>query len=365
MIEFKGECGHSIRARDEDAGRTVRCSYCGRECQVPDRNNDAFDSLFGEVEKTGVFDPAATRAQQTQHRHRRKSWSRPVRQGGEFDPFAVAVRMGGVAVIIMVLAVGWKYGQKGVGYVRDHLQPTPAPTVTATPTSPPTRNDSRLGLTRPKLPTDHSGIYVSSIPADAVVYALSEKNLKGSILENENADVKRKTDTQVPVNPGRYRVAVALPVSTQELMSQPGYPAIRRAIEDELSKPADLSGYFLPDGSTVWAEPIRDEWYLVRVYENVVVFKNQWTAVTALFLPRLGVDGLLDYLPARDRYAFDTAHVGGELDFYEVPAVDQRLVMAALRKVGKIVYRQDENSPYQEFKIRPQKGTLKRTVVKD
>ena len=36
MIEFKAECGHTIRAKDEDVGKVVRCAYCGREAQVPE-----------------------------------------------------------------------------------------------------------------------------------------------------------------------------------------------------------------------------------------------------------------------------------------------------------------------------------------
>jgi len=369
MIEFKGQCGHSIRARDEDAGKTVRCSYCGRECQVPEGEDDAFDSLFGDVEKTGVFDPAATKAGAAQRRSRSGgSRSKPRRKSGDFDPFAVVVKMGAVAVVIIVIAIGWTYGQKGVAYVKNQLQSTPTPAPTPKPTSAPRSGDSRSGgsgLVAPKLPTGQSGIYVCSVPPDAMVYLLSEKDVKGSILTNESADIKRKTNAQVTVNPGRYRVAVALPVSTRELMGQPGYRKLRHDIEDRLSKPADVSGFFLPDGSAVEARLIRDEWYLVRTYEDVVVFKNEWSGVTALFLPRLDVRQLLDFLPTRSSYSFNTIDIKEELGFYDVPSTDQDLVMSALRRVGKIVYRKDARLPYQEFTIRLSKGTLKRTVVKD
>jgi translation initiation factor IF-2 len=35
MIEFKAECGHTVRAKNEDAGQAVRCSYCGKAAKVP------------------------------------------------------------------------------------------------------------------------------------------------------------------------------------------------------------------------------------------------------------------------------------------------------------------------------------------
>ena len=63
MIEFKAECGHTVRAKDEDAGKVVRCSYCGREAPVPSKgeDRDELEYLFSEVEKTGVYEAQSGR----------------------------------------------------------------------------------------------------------------------------------------------------------------------------------------------------------------------------------------------------------------------------------------------------------------
>ena len=35
MIEFPAACGHTVRARNEDAGKKIHCAYCGRKTTVP------------------------------------------------------------------------------------------------------------------------------------------------------------------------------------------------------------------------------------------------------------------------------------------------------------------------------------------
>ena len=52
MIEFKAECGHTVRARDEDAGGVIRCSYCGRNAKVPDNLDSDLDFLFQDLDQS-------------------------------------------------------------------------------------------------------------------------------------------------------------------------------------------------------------------------------------------------------------------------------------------------------------------------
>ncbi len=49
MIEFKADCGHIIQAPDRDAGKIVKCAYCGREIEAPAPTEEP-DILFQEVD---------------------------------------------------------------------------------------------------------------------------------------------------------------------------------------------------------------------------------------------------------------------------------------------------------------------------
>ena len=106
MIEFKAECGHTVRARDEDAGSVVRCSYCGRPANVPDEAGDELDFLFNDVE------------QPAEESGRRKRGKRipgggvfaKKRGKGEFNPFPIVLRLCYAALlIIIVIFVGRMY----------------------------------------------------------------------------------------------------------------------------------------------------------------------------------------------------------------------------------------------------------------
>lgn len=49
MIQFKADCGHTIEVPDRDAGRVVRCAYCGREVEAPSADGPD-EVLFEEVD---------------------------------------------------------------------------------------------------------------------------------------------------------------------------------------------------------------------------------------------------------------------------------------------------------------------------
>ncbi|MCH7702690.1 MAG: hypothetical protein IID37_13490, partial [Planctomycetes bacterium] len=112
MIEFKAECGHTVRAKDDDGGKVVRCSYCGRDARVPEQQDEVdgdLDFLFRDVEQS-----AESEAQSPgRRRSRRRSRSRApfsAYSADRFNPLAVALKMVYVAVIlIVVIFVGKKF----------------------------------------------------------------------------------------------------------------------------------------------------------------------------------------------------------------------------------------------------------------
>ncbi|MFQ5413564.1 MAG: hypothetical protein ACE5E6_03800 [Phycisphaerae bacterium] len=173
MIEFKAECGHTVRARDEDAGKVVRCSYCGRGAEVPADREDDLDFLFHEVDRAGA--PAASvggpRGGGALARTRRSRLS--------FNPFSVALKMGYAAVLIMIVVVTAKLvviplfaqsGGRGVS-TRKPAEVVPRRRDRRTRSD---RRGSRLGLL--SRPSD-KGLFVSSVPAGASVYCAREASV--------------------------------------------------------------------------------------------------------------------------------------------------------------------------------------------
>ena len=84
MIEFKAECGHTVRARDEDAGSVVRCTYCGRNAEVPDKDAE-LDFLFRDVKQPE--DPGKRRRQRRKPKPAAAADGKP----STFDPFTVVI----------------------------------------------------------------------------------------------------------------------------------------------------------------------------------------------------------------------------------------------------------------------------------
>ena len=373
MIEFKGECGHTIRARDEDAGKVVRCSYCGREALVTQEAHDELDALFDEVEETGVYDPQATKVGQRAHRSTQRGKTPAAarkRAAPGFDPFAVALKMTYVAVIIIAAVVAWKYG-KGLYDSWSAQRGTTTPTAAGTPSpaeSGPrpgaSTSDKRYGLLTDRLPRGHFGAYVSSVPRGAMIFHLSEHGVVDSILTNPAAEKHMRTNTDVRIpQPGAQTFAVALQIANQDLMDLPGYKGLRKQLsspEYGYDKDKAAVQYFVPDGSVATrVESIRGRRYLVRYYE-VVTEKNHWTAVTAMFLPRdAGLTELIEHhLPRRENYGFDEAYITQELDFHDISPAQQTVIMDFLRRVGRVCY-QKEGGWYHSFQIEVSDGYLK------
>ena len=95
MIEFKAECGHTVRAKDEDAGGVVRCSYCGRRAAVPESREDTLEFLFKDAESASG-PPAPPISKRT----RKRLFARRAEKRKKADPFAIVLRMCYAALLI-------------------------------------------------------------------------------------------------------------------------------------------------------------------------------------------------------------------------------------------------------------------------
>jgi hypothetical protein len=154
---------------------------------------------------------------------------------------------------------------------------------------------------------------------------------------------------------GKYVVEVAFPwndpsLSDPNLSNHQDYLNFRRSIEraSDTQRRQLVDDYFIPDeASDAFVAETDERIFLIRQYRGVDVRQGRSKGVRSLFLPRLGrregrpfsIEPLaVGYLPDAQAYAFDEAHARNELDYYGVPEMDVRFVIAALRRIGVIPY---------------------------
>lgn len=366
MIEFKAECGHTVRVKDEDSGKVVRCSYCGRETQAPEKGAGAGDLeyLFSEVEKTGAYDTPID--QKRLQRMRGKSKGVPLpKSGGGLDPFSVVLKICYLCAVVVVLI--WV----GKTVYRQVTAPETAPgrngvagkqpggSSSGTPPS-----ASKVGLLQPRLSPGGSGIYVNSVPGGAEVFV----TVKGALRKSESvlrcradqlACTLRSGEIADRLSPGNeYDIYVALRINDPNLMKLPGYAERRRAHEasgnDNL-----FEDYFLPDGAVGVMTDIlpNGPMKIVRKYE-CRVFERTWSPVIALFLPDLPLADLLRHLPGQKTFGFNEGEVGAELEFHGIGSTDRKYMIDILRRIGIAPYRDEDTGLYRIFAISLTDGSI-------
>jgi hypothetical protein len=356
MIEFKASCGHTVRARDEDAGRRVRCSYCGRAATVPDAETGSLDFLLEET------DDASVGPEDEARKKRRRLLGRSTRSGRPSDPVATIFRMCyATALLIIAIVVVRKFVfplfeddglarrvatiARGAGGASEDA-PEPEPTI---------RNTGHtMGLLGFQ---DRHGLYLASTPPGATAFVVdaSDAPPTGRINLTPGCTQERADGRFAPVGDGTYVVEMVLPwnhlsLADRDLPYYEQYRAFRRALED--APPAArlrlLEEYFVPDeADAVFIDEVDDRTFFVRQYRDVKVWKRKSPGVRALFLPRIRPGGrdtfsivplVTDYMPKTVSYAFDEEQARVELDLYEVPECDHRFVIEALARIGLIPY---------------------------
>lgn len=357
MIEFKGECGHLIKARDDDVGKVVRCPYCGKDSCVVRPEADDLGGLLGEMERTGEYDKRATRSLRKEHRAKKKA---AAVEAGATDPVDVIKKMIYIAVAVIVIAVAWSQAVKIIRKLPDtnerfsHLS---GGGTEATPTPTPTPQN-RLGLLTTRLDAAQQGVFVTSIPAGCDVYVVSDWDTRSSIVRAAGADFNARTDTALRLPVARHFVAVAVRLNRADLMKLPGYPELRRRIERDDYTNADLESYFVRDGSIATRVDRRGgSRCLVRVFD-VRVDARSWRQVTALFLPDEPLSRMVTRLPKRVAYGFNVDDVRRELTFYQVDRKDHDAIIEALRRIGSVVYAPGGGASARSFRIDPDSGAL-------
>lgn len=381
MIEFKAECGHTVRAKDEDAGGVVRCTYCGRQAAVPDSRADGLDFLFNDV----VQPEEATEGRRGRRRRRR---DRASKSGGprRFDPFSIILRMCYAALLlIVVIVVGRKYVLPLFedGGVTKRVAPNvaqrrpPSPPAEQRAPAPTNRRNGLLSE------GTFMGLYVMSAPEGATVHVVEESKApaSGRVDAVAGAVAGRGVGEFLRVPDGGYVVDVVLPWSDPQLNdpSLPNYNnyrSFRRRLEEatEEDRRKLLEDYFVPDeAASVFLDQTPEQIYIVRQFRGVAVQGGKSKGVRALFLPKIHAPGhaafavaplVTHYIPKREMYGFNEDHVRNELDFWEVPAADRLFVMEALKRLGIIPYVTPDGRT-RLFKIGIEEGQFASKVIRE
>ena len=379
MIEFKAECGHTVRARDEDAGGVVRCSYCGRNAAVPENAAHNLDFLFAEAQ------PAEAETGRRRRRSRAKPESAPrKKRPGEFSPFAIVLRMCYAAALIIIL---WVVGSKFVLPMFDPQKRAQilsgvgtAPAVPKTDASPKTTRSRGPGLIREARVT---GLHVAYTPPGGWVYCVDESKAPAS---GRIHQVPGCTPTRAPgecphVNDGTFVVEVVFPwndphLSDPNLVNYRNYMEFRRKIEHASSEQRKqlAEEYFVPDEATaVFVDQTEDQIFIVRQYRGVTVRGGQSKGIRAIFLPKLyGADRrtflveplVTGYIATTKNYEFDENHVRSELAYYGVAETDQPFVLEALSRIGVAPY-QTADRRVRFFKIGIHDGTFATRIIRE
>jgi len=375
MIEFKAECGHTVRARDEDAGGVVRCSYCGRNAGVPESGGADLDFLFNEVQQT---DEQETGGRRRKRRKGKPLFARKKRISGEFNPFAVVLRLCYAAALISIVFVVAKK------FVIPLFDEQKRAAIFSSGAKPPARDDASSkapGRTRgPGLIRDTrvTGLYVGSTPTGAAVYCVDESKAPATgRIHQVPGCIQLRTNGECP-HPadGSYIVEVAFPWNDPNLNSYPNYFEFRKQLEPASHEQRKrlVDEYFIPDeASTVFVDQAEDQIYIVRQYRGVTVRQGQSKGVRALFLPRIrggeprtfAIEPLVTgYIPNVKTYEFDEKHVRDELAYSGVAEVDRTFVLEALSRIGLIPYMTADRR-VRVFKIGIQDGAFATRVIRE
>ncbi|MCH7596149.1 MAG: hypothetical protein IID35_06275 [Planctomycetes bacterium] len=355
MIEFKAECGHTVRAKDEDAGGVVRCSYCGRTATVPDTDSSDLSFLFKEVDQGGG-DAGSRRRKKG-----RGLFGGRKRLSGEFNPFAVVFRLCYIAVLIIVVVVVLR---KVVIPLFDSESRSKMFAGRPGESARDTRDSADLGRRgsqrRPGLigVANQDGLFVGSTPPGAAVFCIEESKapVTGRI-DGLSTCTRFKANTRtVRVTDGTYVVEVVFAwndpsLSDSRLSNYRDYIAFRKEVER--ASPTDrrrlVNEFFVPDeAAEVFIDQTVEQYYIVRQYRGVTVRQGRSSGVRALFLPRLPTAGgesfaieplVTGYIPTKKSYIFNAEYVRRELaDYYGVAMADQAFVVEALQRIGLIPY---------------------------
>ncbi len=387
MIEFKADCGHIIQAPDRDAGKIVKCAYCGREIEAPAPTEEP-DILFQEVdlnelakgEEVIAGSGGMTIQGQQQEGKSAPSQADLAQTGNKILRAALLVAFGGICITVLVI-VTWSMvnmpgssGESTQSKRSREVGTRPVPEserraeVPATPAGRPPGSERTLGAKQARSAPPRGrrnlvfdavgqGVFVEAFNKNVRIYVRYADSDNDETLGADESEFRGSGATRLPVPAGRFRIAVTLDTADKDLSRLGGFDELRDQLEIE-SDASSLRAFFARDISvgTSYIDEIGVEPRLVRYYE-VEVRPGQWTLITNLFVPRGSISTIVTRLPDVDLYEFDTEAIRRELSSLNTAVEDTSVVLEMLARAGQVVYA-GPDSTYTVFEIDVRDGSL-------
>lgn len=342
MIEFKADCGHTIRARAEDAGKVVSCAYCGKRVTVPAPEDPAFEQLLTEA----FPEPAAP-----------GGGGLPAWLGGrgQFNP----VRIARTALVLVVALSVLIIVVKRVG--REILGPTKSPAPAPTAEGPGPQSGAGVSPAAPTGTRDlydslnpaKTGVFAHCVPSPALVYVspyYRSESDQQVVADPDEALTRREylrgesVPLQIELPPGTYWVSFVVEPTNpayREHLDVETYRRMRRVIQPERREQAErfVAEFFVRDEAErctvtdVFGGGLR----IVKHY-RVHVPVAGWTPVIALFTPE-GLEPVefLTWLGDTNGFRVDRDVAYMEMSIFDVPELARDFGYRALRKIGKAI----------------------------
>ena len=388
MIEFKADCGHIIQAPDRDAGKIVKCAYCGREVEAPTPTEEP-EILFQEVdlnelakgEEVIAGSGGMTIQGQQQEGKTAPSPADVARAGNKILRYTLLVAFGAICITVLFLVTqsvvnipkrsgntaqskrSTVMGTPPVPESKRHAE-VPATLIERSPQAERTARERQLRSASPQgrrnfvFDAASQGVFVEAFNKNVRIYVRSADSDNDETLGADQSEFRGTGATQLFAPAGRLRIAVTLDAADSILNQISGFEELRDQLEIE-SDASSAEQFFARDISvgTSFIDEIGVEPRLVRYYE-VEVRAGQWTLITNLFEPGGSVSTIVARLPDVDLYEFDTEATRRELSSLNVATEDTSVVLEMLARAGQVVYPAPD-STHTVFEIDVRDGSLR------
>lgn len=394
MIEFKADCGHMIQVAERDAGKIVKCAYCGREVEAPRRDQSDSAILSREVDLSELArDEGAAGAAPGLTIQGRQKKARGAPRPEDAGPpsltglrIALAAGFGVICLTVFILVAKSLVnfakdprsvqtpGQSAVINPQREIYDLPEVaqrTVTDAPTPPgaarpsdagrdvaDTIHESKLGRRNQTFEANGEGLFVETPTGSPKVYLRPQGSTHKHILGSDESECIGSGPRKLALTPGEYRVAVALSIEDSSLKRLPGFGEVGSRLKSGRSA-APAQEYLAADLSSD-LELLHDAGGPTRLvrYYDVHIGSKRWTLLTSLFVPGKTASEILANLPSTVLYDFDRESARTGMEEEGVSHAELSSLLEVLVRAGQVAHRTPDGM-WRVFEVDVENGSFR------